>query len=191
MASIFISYRRSDSPGSAGRLFDRLATIFGTGRVFMDVDSIDPGAHFPTVLAARLAECDVLIAVIGPLWLGREETGGRRLDQPEDFVHQEIAGALERGIRVVPVLVEGSPMPTAAQLPPTLARLAGLQAVEVRHARFNVDAQGLIDKVARALAEAEAARGSQPRPEARAWLREVLGEPAGMEQIIFGAPRAR
>jgi hypothetical protein len=191
MRSIFISYRRRDSQGSAGRLFDRLAAAFGTNHIFMDVDGIDPGAHFPTVLSSKLAESDVLVAVIGPHWLGREATEVGRLDDPEDFVRQEIAGALERGLRVVPVLVDGATMPSVTQIPPALGRLAGLQAVELRHARFGIDVQGLIDSLRRALDEADTARRSQPLPEVRAWLREMLGEPAGLDEIIFGVRKPR
>jgi hypothetical protein len=191
MRSIFLSYRRGDSQGSAGRLFDRLADAFGTHHIFMDVDGIGPGEHFPTVLSSKLAESDVLVAVIGPHWLGREATEVGRLADPEDFVRQEIAGALERGMHVVPVLVEGAAMPEVRQLPPALGRLAELQAVEVRHARFGIDVQGLIDKLRRALAEADAARRRQPLPEVRAWVREMLGEPAGMEEIIFGVRKPR
>jgi hypothetical protein len=191
MRGMFISYRRSDSQGSSGRLFDRLVAAFGTDHIFMDVDSIDPGAHFPTVLSSKLAESDVLVAVIGPHWLGREATGISRLDDPADFVHQEIAGALERGIHVVPVLVEEAVMPDAGRLPPALARISELQAVEVRHTRFGVDVQGLIETLRRALAEADGARRSQPLPLVRAWLREVLGEPTGMEDIIFGVRKPR
>src|SRR5262245_42751061 len=104
---IFVNYRREDVIGTAGRLRDRLADAFGDKNVFMDVDNIEPGADFVEELNSQLAECRVFLALIGPNWLdAKDESGGRRLDNPDDFVAIEIATALERKIRVIPVLVD-------------------------------------------------------------------------------------
>jgi hypothetical protein len=84
---IFISYRREDTAGHAGRLYDRLAGHFGERRVFMDIDSIDPGADFVDAIEQSLSGCGAMIAVIGPHWLSvTDDVGDRRLDNPEDFV---------------------------------------------------------------------------------------------------------
>src|SRR5712671_6332830 len=100
---IFISYRREDSAGSAGRVHDRLLTEFGPDLLFMDVDTIPLGANFVKVLREEVAKCDTLLAVVGANWLDvRDEQGNRRLDNPEDFVRVEIAAALQRDIPVIP-----------------------------------------------------------------------------------------
>jgi hypothetical protein len=105
---VFISYRRGDAAYPAGRLFDRLVDRFGAGRVFEDVDSIEPGDDFAEVITATVESCAVLLAVIGPHWLAAAgQDGRRRLDDPEDFVRLEIEAALARGVRVIPVLVDG------------------------------------------------------------------------------------
>ncbi len=106
MPKTFISYRRNDSASNAGRIYDHLINHFGQGQVFMDVDTIRPGLDFVEVVQEAVGSCDALIAVIGREWLGAsEESGRRRLENPEDLVRLEIATALERDIRVIPVLV--------------------------------------------------------------------------------------
>ena len=111
---IFINYRRDDSIGMAGRLHDRLAQTFGRDKLFMDVDHIPAGVDFVAHLNSQVAACDVVLVVIGPNWLGaKDESGERRLDNPDDFVAIEIAAALARDIRVIPVLVDGARMPKA------------------------------------------------------------------------------
>ncbi len=106
MPGVFISYRREDSAAYAGRLFDILSAEFGPQNTFMDVDDIKGGDNFTTVIDRSLDVSDALLAVIGSRWLTvTEQNGGRRLDNPSDFVRVEIAKALERGIRVIPVLV--------------------------------------------------------------------------------------
>src|SRR5688572_23306247 len=109
---IFVSYRRQETQHVAGRLADRLTLRFGVERVFMDVDSIAPGADFTKAITEAVSRCDVLIALIGRQWTGVVDAdGARRLDDPDDFVVQEIHAALERDIPVVPVLVDGATMP--------------------------------------------------------------------------------
>src|SRR5882672_923660 len=109
---IFVNYRRDDSRAIAGRLHDRLAQAFGRKNVFMDVDNIPPGVDFVSHLNNHVATCEVFLAVIGPNWLyAKNEDGDRRIHTPEDFVAVEIAAALARDIRVIPVLVDGTRMP--------------------------------------------------------------------------------
>jgi TIR domain len=103
---IFINYRRGDDPGYTGRLFDRLQEAFSPEQLFLDVDNIAPGLDFVRVLTERVAECDVMLTVIGKGWTdARDENGSRRLDDPNDFVRVEIVSALGKGKRVIPVLV--------------------------------------------------------------------------------------
>jgi hypothetical protein len=139
MASIFISYRREDSGGHAGRLCDRLTARFGQDRVFLDIQDIRPGQNFATSIEDTIATCDCVIAVIGLHWL---ETIKERA-QADDFVRHEIAAALKRRVTVIPVLVGGARMPAAHDLPPELAELSLLNAIEIRDERFDQDVVAL------------------------------------------------
>lgn len=145
MTNIFISYRRDDAAGHAGRLSDRLITRFGSERVFMDVQDIRPGQNFEQAIEQTLSQCDHLLAVIGPRWLPDLQA---RAAGEEDFVRSEIGAALTRGMTVIPVLVGGVRMPGSDQLPPELAAFGRCQAVEVRDDRFDEDAARLVDFLA-------------------------------------------
>jgi hypothetical protein len=144
MNGIFISYRRNDAPGYAGRLYDRLAAKFGADRVFMDVEGIEPGVDFVDAVERALASCEILIVLIGKDWLAVDSAGRRRLDDPADFVHLETITALSRGIRVVPVLVEGAEMPRADSLPADLLPLTRRQAVELSHNHWEANSAELV-----------------------------------------------
>lgn len=145
MRAIFISYRREDSEGQAGRLFDDLSNHFGEDTVFMDVAGIEPGRDFRRVIDEHVASCGVLLAIIGKNWIdAKDEDGHLRLDDPMDFVRLETASALKRDIPVVPVLVHGARMPRAEQLPDDLKELAFRNGVELTHARWDSDVQVLI-----------------------------------------------
>src|SRR4051812_7200047 len=115
MSRVFICYRREDSSGYARLLFDKLEDRFGQGNVFMDLDSLPPGADFVRIIESTVNSCDVFLAVIGKHWLtARDDEGRARLDSPEDFVRLEISAALQRGIQLIPVLVGGARMPRSA-----------------------------------------------------------------------------
>jgi len=121
---VFISYRREDSPSAAGRIYDRLATKLGAERVFFDIDNIRPGVEFVKVLSDSVGKCDALVAVIGRNWVSSANKDLRqRLHNPKDFVRVEIEAALERGIPIIPVLVDGAEMPRTEELPSSLERL--------------------------------------------------------------------
>lgn len=140
MASIFISYRREDAAGHAGRLCDRLTAYFGGDRVFMDIQDIHPGQNFATSIEDTIATCDCVIALIGPRWL---ESVRQRALSGDDFVRHEIAAGLRRKVSVIPVLVGGARMPAAADLPADLAELSFLNAIEIRDERFDRDVADL------------------------------------------------
>ena len=146
MAKIFISYRRDDSSGYAGRLFDILSARFGRDSVFMDLNAIRGGDDFAQVIEESIAHCDVLLAIVGERWLTSSlDGGGPRLQLPGDFVRLEIAKAFERGVRVIPVLVGKATMPRRSDLPENLRPLCARQAVELRDIHFREDANGLVD----------------------------------------------
>jgi len=145
MGSIFISYRRQDSAAYAGRLYDRLVEHFSAGNVFMDIDSIDPGADFVTVLTEKIRLCEVMLVVLGPDWLSiRDENGNLRLSDPEDLVRLEVAMGLERQIHVIPLLVGGAKMPAETDLPDKLSALSRRQAVVISDIHFHRDVDALI-----------------------------------------------
>jgi hypothetical protein len=152
MPGVFISYRREDSSGYAGRLFDILSGRFGRQNTFMDLDTIQGGDDFTAVIEEKIRLSDVLVAVIGTHWLTiADKNGARRLDTPGDFVRLEIGRALARGIRVIPVLVGGASLPREDDLPEDLRALCARQAVEVRDAHFHSDAEQLIKVLHNAL----------------------------------------
>src|SRR5215467_1174825 len=133
MSGVFISYRRSDSEGYAGRIFDRLRQDFGDDQVFRDVDDIPGGARFRDEIAKHLETCNIVLVIIGPSWLDAlDETGRRRLDDPEDWVRIEVSSALSHNVSVIPVTVGGASLPAAKDLPEDLRNLVQFQRRDLR-----------------------------------------------------------
>jgi len=152
MAGIFISYRREDAAGHAGRLFDRLAQHFGRDKVFMDVAGIEPGVDFAEAIDQAVGSCDVLIVVIGKEWARTADAAGkRRLDDPNDFVRLEVTTALRRNVRVIPLLVDGAPLPLTENLPEDLQKLARRNAFELRDGRWESDTGLLVEALEKVL----------------------------------------
>jgi len=180
---VFISYRRDDSAGHAGRVHDRLEREFGRDLLFMDVDAIPLGVDFVEEVSARVAECNFLLAIIGPSWLdARDKSGNRRLDSAHDFVRIEIATALKRNIRVIPILLEGTPVPEAERLPDDIKALARRNGLDVRHGSFHAD----MDKLVRALRGTSAP--PPPLPDPRNDEPPADGRIKVDAPIIHGAP---
>jgi hypothetical protein len=138
--SLFISYRRSDTAGTAGRLRDALDSRVRRA-TFMDVSDIEVGEDFVARIKEVLDQSGVMLAVIGPKWLGKED--GKRLGDPGDYVTQELRLAIETGVPIIPVLVDGAVMPSPDDLPQDLAKIATLNAVELRHTSFDRDVEHL------------------------------------------------
>ncbi len=145
MTRIFINYRRQDSEGYVGRLYDHLSHHFETQDIFMDIDSIPPGADFVETLEQAVARCDVLIAMIGPQWVDiKDDKGQRRLDQWNDFVRIEISSALRQKKVVIPVLVGRAKMPAPSELPEDLLLFARRNALELTQQHFAQDVMKLV-----------------------------------------------
>jgi Bacterial Ig-like domain (group 3)/TIR domain len=150
--AVFLSYRREETRHIAGRLADRLTERLGSTQVFIDVDMIEPGSDFAATIVREVASCGVLIALIGPTWSTiADPRGRRRVDDPDDLVVLEIRTALERGIRVIPVLVDGAVMPDRYDLPQGLQGLTLRNAVQLDHETFRTDVVTLLDAVERVL----------------------------------------
>ena len=136
---IFISYRRSDARGYAGRLEDTLKGYFGLGRVFRDVGGINPGEDFKAAIDKTILQAGALIVLIGPNWLVRNDAGTPRLHEPGDHVASEIIAALEQKRLVIPVLVDGASMPRDEELPDALKGLTRRNAVTITDEGWDAD----------------------------------------------------
>lgn len=152
MSRIFINYRRQDSEGYVGRLYDHLLKYFAKHDLFMDVTDLRPGINFVDALEEAVAACDVLLAIIGPAWIdAQDDTGERRLDAWNDFVRLEIASAIKQEKLVIPVLVGRAKMPAPDQLPEDIQGLAWRNAVELDHTHFANDVERLVEAVKQAV----------------------------------------
>ncbi len=144
---IFVSYRRDDGGGHAGRLHADLVRRFGADQIFFDIGDIQAGEDFAEVIEGSVKSCDVLLAIIGKQWLTVMDAGGRRLDNPQDFVRLEITNALKRNIPVIPVLVQGASIPRPEDLPGELEALARRQVLEVTDSRWDYDVNRLVKRL--------------------------------------------
>ena len=147
---IFISYRRDDEAGTAGRLYDHLVHFAKIPRdhIFKDVDNIVPGTNFVTTLTSEVVRCQVMLAIVGRRWINATDgSGRRRLDDPCDFVRIELEAALNRGIPLIPLWVDGAQVPGPHDLPDSLSRIREQQGIEVRNASFDSDVRRLVKAI--------------------------------------------
>jgi hypothetical protein len=145
MAGIFISYRRDDAQGWAGRLTEDLKRSLKGVRIFRDIDAIPAGTPFAEFISEAVGSCDVLIALIGPRWLtATDETGKRRLDDPRDVTRSEISAALRYGVVVIPTLVDGARLPYPADLPEDLQPLVSRQCYHLEDRAWQDDVRRLV-----------------------------------------------
>lgn len=146
MSRIFINYRRHDTEGYVGRLYDHLLKQFKPHDIFMDVQNIEPGADFVQVLEDAVSACDIFLAMIGPHWGKlKNEDGERRLDDWNDFVRIEIETALKQSKVVIPILVGGAKMPNPNFLPESIQTLSRRNAITLTHSRFATDVGHLVE----------------------------------------------
>jgi hypothetical protein len=156
MANIILSYRRSDSAAIAGRIRDRLAQYYGADAIFMDIDSIPFGIDFRRQIQEAVAKNDILLALIGPKWIGAKKSGTSRISDDKDAIRIEIETALNQGIPLIPVLVGGATMPKSSALPESLQKLCFLNAAEVDDGRdFHQHVDRLIRAMDRLLTESK------------------------------------
>ncbi len=146
--NIFVSYRRSDTRHISGRLVERLESMPGVHKVFLDVDGIDPGSNFETMIDDGLRASDICLILIGDDWMGLDaDGGGARILGDGDFVRQEAAKALASDTKVIPILVDGAPMPTKQELPSDLHAIVSIDAVFLRHNSFKQDIEQVEDAI--------------------------------------------
>jgi hypothetical protein len=162
---IFVSYRRQDASGEAGRLVDHLQEVFGEDSVFLDVETIEAGLDFIQAIEKALSSCSILIAMIGPHWASmKDPQGNLRLFNKDDFIRIEISAALKRDIRVIPVLVNGAMMPNPEDLPEDLQGLTRRHAQELSSSRWKYDSDQLTSVLSKII-EPKPQPKPQPKPE--------------------------
>ena len=145
---IFISYRREDSSGYVGRLFDALAAEFGRESMFMDIDTLAPGQDFVEAIDDALSRCSAVLVVIGPRWVTSHDGSGRpRLDAPDDYVRIEIERALSSHHHVIPILVGGASMPAGSALPASIESLSRHHALELSDRSWHADVRTLLESL--------------------------------------------
>ncbi len=146
-SAVFISYRRDDCAGYAGRLEDSLERILGKGHVFRDIRDIEAGENFAAVIDASLAQARVTLVLIGPRWQGPLANGQRRIDDPQDFVRMEVAAALTSANKVIPVLLASAALPLTSDLPEPLRDLTRRQTLTLNEASWEADLERLVESL--------------------------------------------
>lgn len=165
MDTIFISYRREESAGHAGRIYDRLCEKFGRDRVFMDVSAVEPGLDIAEAIDRTVGSCAVLLVVIDRKWPTCVDAAGQRcLDDPQDIVRLEVGTALRRKVRVIPLLVQDAAMPAESSLPEELKPLARRNPIEIGESHWEAELAQLVGTLGRILSGAAAAVSPQPEP---------------------------
>lgn len=145
---VFVSYRRSDSKDVSARIADNLRDVREVSSVFLDVESIAHGEHFPARLQSEIEQADVVLCIIGPQWRGQLlDDGTHRIASDSDFVRSEVASALAADKRIIPVLVDDAAIPSADDLPEDIAELASHNAISMRHTHFKVDFEILAEAI--------------------------------------------
>jgi hypothetical protein len=177
--AVFISYRVDDEPYGAALLDQALSDEFGPGQIFRASRSIRPGDNFRTELLATLNECTILLAVIGTRWLATSAGGRRRIDDESDWVRREIAVALRRDIRVIPVLVADALMPVESELPVELAGLASCQYLHLHHRNVGYDVAHVVDELRNYLPAAPAPSSEERSDSANATSARVRNKITG------------
>ena len=185
MARIFLSYRRDDSAGFAGRLADAMEAEFGTGSVFRDVDDIRPGEDFIHAIESHLQQVGVVLVMIGTRWLDAGADGRRRLDDTGDFVRQEIQAALESGKPLIPLLVGGASMPAEADLPAAIAGLSRRQAVVLSDSNWRGDVERLVASLSKLLPDDVVADHN------RRWMLGLAGAAVGLAALAWAIQARR
>jgi hypothetical protein len=180
-AQIFISYRREDTADITGRIYDRLTYKYGMPAVFKDVDSIPLGTDYRKYLNSKIEECSVALVVIGDDWMKEDppKSGRIRLDNPKDYVRIEVELALSRGIPVIPVLVEGAPLPPEERLPEKMKNLVYRQARVVgQDPDFRLHMDALIAELERIFDSCQPRPRTQKQVRPTAPLRPAYQRPA-------------
>jgi len=174
MAGVFISYRRTDSGGWAGRLTDHLTLRFGPNLVWQDVDDLETGKDYPPQILKGIKSSDAVLIIIGPHWL---KDGRKRLRDPKDVLRIEIVHALKKKAGVIPTLVGGAKMPTVKQLPSAVAGLVKRHGIALSDLDWTRSMQFLFEK----LQDVARGRGkTEPLPDLHGALEKMQAQYFGL-----------
>jgi formylglycine-generating enzyme required for sulfatase activity len=148
-SKVFISYRRDDARWPAKQIYDAFIKVLSKEDVFIDINSIPPGADFVKTIKDWVEQCDFMLVIIGSGWIDAvdSKSGKRRLENPKDFVRIEVREGLKRGIPVVPVIFDRAPIPKASQLPNDLKKLTLRNAEFIEHCTVDSDVERLIRRL--------------------------------------------
>lgn len=150
MTKIFLSYRRVDTGHTARLLYGHLDDHFGEDVLFLDafdIDTVGPGFNFVESLTKTVRSCAAVLALIGPDWLGKNEEGGRLVETEDDFVRVALRVAYEANKAIIPILVDGTRMPSPADLPADISFLSEQPAILLTDETFDEDLKRLIDSI--------------------------------------------
>jgi TIR domain len=162
---IFISYRHKDTQGEASRLADDLREALPGVQIFRDVETIAPGEDFIVALERALADCSVMLVLIGPIWLeARDAQGRRKIDDANDWTRLEVATGLKRNVRVIPVTCRDASLPATDELPDDIRDLRRRQAFQLDNDRWRYDFEQLVDKLAQSEGFKRSQKASAPAP---------------------------
>jgi hypothetical protein len=188
MPKLIISYRRSDSDAMAGRIRDNLAAYYGHDSVFIDVDDIPFGTDFREYIRKAFGDHDLMIAVVGPKWLGPRKGGRTRIHEEADPVRVEIEMALQQNMPIVPVLVNNARMPKPEDLPPSMKDFSFRNAAEVESGRdFRQHMDRLIRSIDQILGLKPRSPGQPRRPAAAAaWALWTTAAVAALVVLVAG-----
>jgi hypothetical protein len=188
---IFLSYRRGDAGGDAGRLRDTLRQRLGSEASFYDLDGIAPGENWAAKLTEALDASDILLAIIGPGWETAKSAGGTSLSDRNDWVRRElIAGLKSDRLRVVPILVNRD-MPEARSLPAALRPLATRNAYAIRRERWSVDVDELLRQLGVSRRDASDGEADASRKQATLvsvsieWKRTERPDPTPRRWVVY------
>jgi hypothetical protein len=161
MPGVFLSYRRNDSGGWAGRLRDHLVLRYGEDQVWQDVEDLTLGSDYLPQILDNIAAADAVLIVIGPHWLEKARGGKARLANPQDVLRTEIVHALKRTSGVIPTLVGGASMPAPTDLPRPVAPLLKRNGIAIIDADWTRSMQLLFERLQHL---SRAARAAVKRP---------------------------
>jgi hypothetical protein len=189
---IFVSYRVQDTSSETGRLVDSLKNYFTEDQLFMDIENLEFGSDFGASIEKSLSDCEVFLAVIGPHWAGERTGGPSRINDEDDWVRTEVATALRRNIRVVPVLMDGGALPKAEDLPADLQPLLRRQAIEISNKRWRYDTDQLVRFLVKTAGispkKAAAQRAASAAPKTgKTWLYVAAGFVLAIVVLVIAA----
>ena len=150
---LFVAYRQNDAPGQAGRIGQALIEYFGPGQVFKDIESLEPGHDFASVIRENLLRAFAMVVVIGRKWIDDS-----RLQDVDDLHREEIRTALTRNIEIIPVCVDGASVPDRNKVPEDIRAFLGRIAVEMTETRWAFDIGRLQSRLEAVLANSPARR---------------------------------